>query len=212
MAIDFASISHSALNIGILVITIVVVGAIMGLVTILTLKWRQYTQFKCVIFQRDGFGQWNERSDNAGIFIDKKTHNKRFFMRKNKVGLDPDNVPYIPSGNKKVVYLLQTGLKNFQFINIDLKTPSKVVLKVGEEDVNWAVNAYERQKKMLAQSLFMQLMPYMIIAFVSIIILVIFIYFFREFSTLKDMAELLHGMSENVAQAKSGTVVIPGGG
>ena len=208
--VDWNSFGSIALRITILVISIIVVGGFMGVATFAYLKWRRFSQFACKVFERDGFGQMKLLNDRAGIFVDAKTKNKRFFMKKFSVGLEPDNIPYIQDGKRKVVYLLRTGLKNFHFIRFNISNPS-VYLSVGEEDVNWAINAYERQKKLFSQSLLMQLLPFMLIAFVSIIILVMFIYFFKEFATLKLMAVALREAAASIAQASSGTTVISGG-
>ena len=51
--------------------------------------------------------------------------------------------------------------------------------------------------------MFMQYLPFMMLAFVSIIILVMFIYFFKEFDTLKDVAIAL----KEAALATRGTVI-----
>jgi|TARA_Y100000310_G_scaffold304896_1_gene344511 hypothetical protein len=208
--VDLASVS----NVGMTVLWIVIF-LLMGLIAAgiigggvwLYLNSKRWKEYKVFIWERDGFGQLNQKEDSAGIFVDVKTKNKRFFLKKANVGLDPDDVPYLPSGNKKVVFLFQTGLKNFHFIkpNID---DTGITLEVGEEDVNWAINAYDRQKKLFDQSKLMQFLPYIALAFVSIIILVIFIYFFKEFGSLKDMAEALRDLSKNALQAKTGTVII----
>lgn len=197
-------------NAVLLVILVISIVAIVGLVvaaTIAVLHFKRYKQFKCVIWEKDTFGQLQEGYDEAGIFVDRKTKNKRLFLRKNKVGLNPDTIPYIRGTKRKTIYFYKTGLKNFHFINVGLGEPA-VTLTVGEEDVNWSINAYERQKKMFQNSFFIQILPFLTIAFVSIIILIIFIYFFREFSTLGDMAVAMKEAAEAIARAKSGTTVL----
>lgn len=209
MAIDIATIGSSALNIVIMIISIIIVGGIMGGATFLIIKYRRYKQFICIIFERDGFGQLHRKIDDAGIFVDGKTKNKRFFMKRMKVGLNADNIPYIQSGTKKIVYLLKTGLKNFRYIKMSIQEP-KVLLTVGEEDVNWALNTYERNKVMWKGSMWMQLMPYIAIAFVTIIILIIFIYFFKEFASLKEFAIVMKETAQILLQSQTGTVVLGG--
>ena len=206
---DVAGISSSVLNIVIMILSIAVVGGLVGGITYLILKYKRYKQFTCIIFERDGFGQLQRRVDDAGIFVDGKTKNKRFFLKKMKVGLNADSVPYIQSGNKKIVYLLRTGLKNFRYIRMNINEP-EVLLTVGEEDVNWALNTYERSKKMWGSSIWMQLMPYIAIAFVTIIILVIFIYFFKEFASLKEFAIVMKETAKILVQGQTGTVVMGG--
>jgi len=195
------------LNLFVMLFLIAAVGAfVVGCFWLYT-KWKRYSQYNCRIWEQDGFGQWRELYDDAGVFVDRKTQNKRLFLKKNNVGLSPDNIPYIPSGSKKIIYLLKTGLKNFRFIKIRPNNPS-VVLSVGEEDVNWAINSYERQKKIFSQDRLMAYMPFILLAFVSLVILVIFIYFFKEFGTLKGVAQSLSEAAHSLAEAKAGTVVI----
>jgi ATP-dependent Zn protease len=208
--VDLAGIGTSAFKILVMILTILIVGGLMVGITFLVTWYRKYSQYQCVIFKRDGFGQLTQAQDTAGVFVDSKTKNKRLYLRRNKVGLNADKIPYIPIGGKKVIYLLQTGLKNFHYIKVNINEDN-IMFSVGEEDVNWSINTYERGKKLFSQSLLMQLLPFMLVAFVTIIILVIFIYFFKEFSTLKDFAALMKDTSANLASAKTGTTVIPGG-
>ena len=168
----------------------------------------RYGQFKCIIWRKDGFGQLTETYDKGGIFVDKKTKNKRLFLDKNKVGLDPDDIPYIPSGKgKKIIYLLQTGLKNFHYIKPNISNPD-ITLTVGEEDVNWSINAYERNKNVFSWNTLMQYLPYIAFGFVTVIILIIFIYLFKQFDVLADVANSLKEAAEVMARAEAGTVII----
>lgn len=177
-------------------IIVIMVGlAFVGGATWLYYRWKRYKEYRCTIWKRDSSGNLNENYDKAGIFVDHKTKNKRFFLQKSNVGLDTDNIPYIVSGNHKVVYLLQTGLKNFHFIKPVVSDPN-ITLTVGEEDVNWAVNAYERQKRLFQQSWLDKYLPFMLLAFVSLIILTMFIYFFKDFAVLKDVAIALKEASQ----------------
>jgi uncharacterized membrane protein len=188
MELDFLGmIGGGFLNIFVIVFTIFFIGGIVGLITWAILNRKKYKQFKCVIWERDGFGQLKQGYDDAGIFVDRKTKNKRLFLKKNKVGLNPDVIPYLQSQKLKTIYLYRTGLKNFHFIKVGIQDP-KITLTVGEEDVNWAINSYERAKKVLANSIWMQILPYAVIAVVSMVIMVIFIFFFKEFGTLRDMS------------------------
>lgn len=182
---DLTSLGGNALSITIMLVAMIVVGALMIVVTMFYLWWKKYQQFKCVIWERDGFGQLYESRDDAGVFVDKKTNLKLLFLKKNKVGLDPNNIPYIPSKGRRTVYLFRRGLKNFVFIK-PIIGEKQVQIRMGEEDVNWGINAYERQKKLMSQNLFLQYMPYIMIVFTTLIILIIFIYFFKGFGDLKE--------------------------
>jgi len=195
--------------VAIILIAGVFVAALAALSTWLLLKWKQYKQFDIEIWQQDGLGQLNVKYDSGGIFVDSKTKNKRLFLKKHKVGLDPDNVPYMPStkGRKKVL-LLQVGLKNFRYIKPSINAQGFMTFNVGEEDVNWAINSYERQKKIFGQTWLAQYLPFMIIAFVSIIILILFINLFKVAPDLKDAAVALKEAAQAMAQAKTGTVYV----
>lgn len=209
--VEIAEIASSALNIAVMVGFALIVLAVLVVVTFLVIRQLKYGKFRVVIWETDAYGNTKETYDKAGIFVDAKTRNKRFFLMKAKVGLDPDNVPYVmETKGKAVVYLLRTGLKNFRFIKPRI-VEGAYSFTVGEEDVNWAVNAYERAKKTFNQSKLLQYMPFIIIGFVTVVILIIFIYFFRNFDVLKDVALELKEAARQVAQARSGTLIVGGG-
>ena len=196
-----------ALNIGIMVLSLLFFGALSVAIIYGMKQYQKWSQFKCVIWGKDGFGQIVEKTDRAGIFVDGKTQNKRFFIRKANVGLECNNIPYVQSGSQKIVYLLQTGLKNFRFIKPKI-SDDLMTFEVGEEDVNWAINAYEKQKRLFNQNILLQYMPFILLAFVSIIILIMFIYFFKEFPTLFKVAEALKEAAVAFAQSQGGTVIL----
>jgi hypothetical protein len=106
------------------------------------------------------------------------------------------------------VYLYRKGLKNFFFLRPNVQM-DKVDVQVGEEDVNWAANSYEKAKKLFSASTLLQYMPFILLALVSIIILVMFIYFFKDFGVLKEMAVALQAAAEAMRQASAGTTIIP---
>ena len=213
MALDVMGMGNAALSMFVLMVVLLFVVALVGITTYFILKGKRFNEYKVIIYSEDGLGQIIQKNDSGGIFVDSKTKNKRFFIKGAKVGLEADNFPYL-MGNKgqKTVYLLQTGLKNFRFIKINIDIP-KVELKVGEEDVNWALNDFDRSLKMFSTDKLMQYMPYIIIAFVSIFILVLFIYFFKDFDKLVTMSANFKEAMMYGAQAaanNAGTQVIGG--
>lgn len=203
-------VASGAINVFVIGALIIFVLLIVGVAAWLFFKKNLYTQFTCIVWERDGFGQMNMLFDQAGIFVDKKTNNKRFFMKKANVGLEPDNVPYIPGpGGKKFVFLTRHGLKNFRFIKPNVDPKGLVSFKVGEEDVNWAINSYEKAKKIFQQNGLLAYMPFIALAFVSLVILILFIYLFRNFDSLVAAAEALKAAAEALQAAKAGTTVLP---
>jgi len=205
--VDLSAITQvgsTALMVVVIVVAIVIVGGITATITWFILKELRF-KYKVIWLDKN-----NKTGglDKGGIFVDRKTKNKRFFLKKNKVGLNPDNVPFKFIGKSMYVFLYRTGLKNFQYVDVNIDTNPGAIITVGEEDVNWAINAYERQKKLFSQTLLIQLLPYIAIAFVSIIILVIFIYFFKEFGTLREVAAKLSEAAQAIRDAELGTRVV----
>lgn len=198
--VTLGGVSSIALNVLILISGIVVFGGITIGIIFASRHYKRYSQFNVMIFSNDNI---TGSLDKGGIFVDNKTKNKRFFLKKYNVGLEPDNVPFKVIGKKRWVFLFQEGLKNFKFCNIEIEgkpTPGASI-SVSEEDVNWAINAYERQKKLFQQSALLQYMPYIALFFVSIIILVMFMYFFKDFEVLRDVAIALKETSQNTLRA-----------
>lgn len=206
---SLASYGSGALDVLLIGFLIAVVVGILVLLLVVWTKYKRFSEYTAIIWYRDGFDQLQQRHDTGGVFVDKKTLNKRLFLRKANVGLDPDNIPFLtgPKG-KRYVYLYQRGLKNFLYLRPNVRTDS-VSIEVGEEDVNWAINAYERQKKLFGGNLLLQYMPFIALAFVSIIILIIFIYFFKDFEVLAEMAAALRDAAQAFAQGQAGTAIIP---
>lgn len=196
---DLAGVGWTALSLGLILTVCIIVGALMIVITMLILYYKKFTQFKCVIWEKDGFGQNYESYDSAGIFVDRKTQNKLLFLRKNNVGLEPNNIPYIQGGKRKIIYLRKTGLKNFSFITPKLYD-QKIELQIGEQDLNWMGNSYERLKKLIGGHWILPYMPYIMIAFTTIMILIIFIYFFKNFDDLRAFGESLVVATSNAKQ------------
>jgi hypothetical protein len=192
----------------ILIGLILVVGCVAGLLWYYK-RWKRYKQFKVVIWAKDSFGQVYEEYDEAGIFVDKATKSKRLWLKRNAVGLEPDNIPYVMDRKgKKMIYMLRNGLKNFFYIKPNLNTEGTLNFSVGEEDINWGVNSYMKAKEVFAKSGLLAYMPFIILAFVCIIILILFVYLFNQFAVLKDIALAFKDASANVG---GGTIVTPTG-
>lgn len=205
---QITSVANASLNIGkIIVVMLLGLGTVAGLGWLLV-QWQKFGQFRCVIWSKDAFGHIRETYDKAGIFVDSRTKNKRFFMRKGKAGLDPDNVPVVYNKKgKAIVYLYKSGEKNFSFLKPKINE-NNFSLEVTEEDINWALNDYQKAKIRFEQSKLLQFMPYIALAFVSIIILVIFIYFFKDFDVLVQVANSLREAAIEIGKAKMNSTII----
>lgn len=198
----------SILRVALIIIAVILFLVIAVIGFIRYKNWKRY-DIICFIIERASGGIPIISQDTGGVYVDGKTNNKRFYLRKNDVGLDPDNIPFVlNSKGQKVVYLLRFGLKNFKYINISLPSDNTYVMQVGEEDVNWAVNAYEKYKKVFGQSLLDKLLPYIGIAIFGMIALGIVFVLVQKFEVLQQLAVTFKDIAIINAQASSGTTVI----
>ena len=204
-----SGMGQNVINLVIVIVGIIILTAVIVVVLLGVLNARKYKQFKIMIWEKDGFGHTMQRFDEGGVFTDGKTGNKRLFLKHAKVGLDPDNIPYLPTiQGEKWVYLLRTGLKNFKYISPQLDD-NFINFIVGEEDVNWAVNIYEAQKKRFQSNWLQQYLPFIIIGFTSIIVLIMFIWLVNKLAMIKDIADAMREVATLLVQARSGTTIIP---
>ena len=207
---DLSGLSETLKTTFILFLVILIVGSLIALIIFLVNNKKKYT-YLCYIIENAGSDNIVMSRDDGGVFVDKKTGNKRFFLKKNNVGLDPDKVPWIlsPKGIP-VVFLEKDGLKNFKYIDFRLYNDGQPAdIFVGEEDVNWALNSYARAKNLFNNSLLQTLMPYLGMLIMGIMIIIMLVLLFQKFEVLNHVATSLERASSNLAQANSGTVVVP---
>jgi len=130
-----------------MILTLVVVAVVGGLIWWISNR-KKYNSI-ALILEKDGFGVPYLSKDAAGIFVDGRTRNKLLFLKDNKVGMSPDNVPFLSGfGNKRFIFLKRIGLKNFKYISFANFFKEAEQITVGDEDVNWAINAYQAQKNL----------------------------------------------------------------
>lgn len=198
---NISGLVGGTLNVTIIIILIAIVAAA---IVALYLKWKKnkrFDQFDVIVFYRDAFGNMQEQADKAGIFLDGKTGNKRFFIKGFNVGLSPDNVKYVLRNGRKRVYLFKKGLKNFSFLEIKIENEDSIKLEATEEDVNWAINEYQKAKALDNKPNWQQWLPYISLMVTGIIILIVFIWFFKQFPILQQVALSLEGAASSVAEA-----------
>jgi hypothetical protein len=195
--------ANTVFNAAMIIGGLFIIGAILFVVikTILTIKKHNY---KVIIYEIDGAGKVNLTFDTGGIYVDGKTKNKRFYLRKYNVGLEPDNVPYIKGDKgKRYVFLRRSGLKNFQYVSYENIFQEQFGITVSEEDVNWAINTYEKGKSLFGSSLLMQLLPYIGIALMGVFILGMLVVLFQRIGELGKVAEAFAGAADSFNQAVS---------
>lgn len=203
----FNTMSGAMLNIVIAVLgTAFIGGTLAGIFWYINFLLRY--NIDCTIWFKDAFGKVHERKDKAGIYTERTTKLKRFWIKKANHDLDCDKVPIINDGRKKHVYLLQLGEKDYRYITPKVETPNKITFSIGEEDVNWALTTIERTQKSFFNTLLGQyIVPITIYSLVVVGIMVLVV------SVVKILPEITANMAEvtkNLAQAKMGTVVMSG--
>ena len=165
------------------------------------------------IFNKDATGNIVQLPDDkGGIFLDRKTQYRLFMLKRNKFGLDPDEIPYIlTSRGSKLVYLIQTGLKNFQFMRPVISDNPGLVFNVQDEDIAWGLNAYERQKKIFQNDFMTKIMPFIGMAFVFLVIVMSLWFIFKNFGVITETANAFNQaaatMRETAAMQNLGAVV-----
>lgn len=205
---DLSIVSNVLLNAAIISGSVFIIGVVIIIAVKVFLDWKKYNTI-CIIFKRQTGGVPIMSKDMGGVYVEKKTNNKRFFLKHNDVGLNPDDIPYIMnSKGQKIVFLLQTGLKNFRYLNINIPKTWEFMIEVGEEDLNWALNAYERHKHIFGKTLIDKLLPYIGMAIVTVFVLALFAMIMRDFGVLRDVAEAFKQAAQAFAQAKSGQSII----
>ena len=123
------------------------------------------------------------------------------FRSKNaNVGLNPDNIPYLMEGRKKIIWLFQSALKSFSYIKPYVGNPG-LHLNYGEVDVNWGTNTYERVKKSLMKAGFMQYLPYLIWAITVIGMLILFVNLFKQMGTFATVSQATREAAEALRDA-----------
>jgi len=204
--------TSTALSVMVVIVAILIIGGLLVLAVIMYLRWKKFQQYRVLILEVDDDGLVQGfRWDKAGIFVESKTKHRRFFLKRSRFSLSADKVPVVyPRGKgKPMVSCVKLSNTDYRFLWLNNLRPQAVNLVVGEDDVNWAIETYERMQKLFDRSTLLQYMPFLMLAFVSIIILIIFIYFFKDFSVLKEVAVELGKAAQAMAQARAGTVVVP---
>lgn len=204
----FSGLADTGSNLVIVIVAIVILFGFIGAIWFLVKEQTKYKQYSIIVWEKDGFGQLTHAYDGGGIFVDKNTGNKRLFLKNNRVGLEPDNIPFImmPNG-QKVVIVLKSGLKNFSYVKPTI-TNNLIKFTVGEEDVNWAINSYDSIKKKFANNLLKEYLPFIMIAIAFAVLLILFNMMFKKMDVLVDVAQALERTANTLAAMNSGTTVI----
>lgn len=184
--VDTSAIADQLINVVLMIIIPLLVIGVAVFVGFFLKNLKKYKQFIVYIFEKDAFGNVKLSVDEAGMFVDKKTGNKRLFLKRNKVGLSTDNVPVVTkSKGASAIFLFKKGTKNFAYLNMNVDD-SNFVISVTEEDVNWALQDYEGVKKRLQHPL-LQYLPIIGVVAAGLIIIIMVFVVMNKFGVFADM-------------------------
>ena len=182
-------------------ITIILGLVLLGVITYKYIQKKKYGQYRIIIIEKDSTGNTHEYYDRAGIFTNKKTGLKLLFLEKMKKGLNPNNVPYVTSKDKKgrlikTVYLVRTGVSNFKYCHIKVED-GILNFTVGEEDVNWAAQEIENIRRTFNKDSWLnKFAPYILFIVTILIVMIVLISLFNKMSVIKEASNNLVTISE----------------
>lgn len=82
--------------------------------------------------------------DKGGIFIDSRSGNKRFNLKRCQAGLTCDNVPTIPIDGKPWVWISRFSSTDYRFMRISFDEAAQdYKVTIDEEDINSSVQHYD---------------------------------------------------------------------
>ena len=218
-------------------LVLIIALGIIGYVAWYFMKKKKYSEFIVRIVEEDSHGNIHETDDRAGIFLDKRTGFRLFFLEKAKKGLNPNKVPYITRKVmkgllikkpviEKIVQLRRIGVSNYTFIHPKLDTEG-LSFTQGEEDMNWGAQELEKIRRTFGkENIWSKLAPYIMFIVTIMIIMIILISLFNKFEILKEVSrsmleitkqqqiitELLHNTTQSPAINQGMPIIVPGGG
>jgi len=221
LGVDINSIADSALNAGgTILILLVSIGAALAVLFLLKKQLKYDTPVEIIEIDKSGTVY---KKDKAGIFFDRNGKSRLFWLKKHKVGLNPDKVPYVRTiGQNPIwkfwmqprkVFLYQYGYKNFTYVNPIVNNPN-LEFGVGDSDVSWGLSAYESGKNLQLKAWYTQIMPYIPLIIISVTLMIIVIYLFKSFPQMKELfqaaGDTATKLGEAVSKAQAGSIIVGG--
>jgi Na+-transporting methylmalonyl-CoA/oxaloacetate decarboxylase gamma subunit len=182
------------------VLIVLIVLVVVGFMLHYFFKKKKYNEYRVEILDKDSNGNVYKTYDRAGVIYDKTTQLRLLFLEKTKVGMDPNNIPYISHKDAKgrlikTIYLRKIGVNNYVFLN--LKLGESLAITVGEEDLN---NAQQEMVKIRRtynkDSWLAKYAPYIAFILTILIVMIILISLFNKFGVIKEASENMVKVSE----------------
>jgi len=222
LGFDLNAISNTALNTGGTIIIFLVAIAAAFAVYLLMRKQLKY-DIPVEIIEIDESGTVYKK-DKGGIFFNRGGKSRLFWLKKSKVGLNPDQIPFVRTIGQtpiwkfwmqpRKVFLYQYGYKNFSYVTPSISNPD-IDFGVGDSDVSWGLSAYEAGKNLQLKAWYSQIMPYIPLIIVSITMMIIVIYLFKSFPQIKELIQAAGDTATKLGDAtakmsSSGAIVVGG--
>jgi hypothetical protein len=217
---DTSGMLSNIKNVGGLIGILILVAGLVLVIAWIIIQKKKYSQYLCVVYEKDALGNTIETYDDAGVFFDKKSNLKLLRLKRIKTAFDPDKINYhyaiTKKGMKKIAYFVKYGLKELRPVTFHISNPD-FTYKIGEMDLNWMTDEYNRNTLMFkTTSLLMQLLPYILFTVTIFGILILMYFLFNHSDTWAnanvEMAKSMKDMATSLAQANSGTTVLEGTG
>lgn len=213
MAIDTAAIGATVFK-ALGIFAYIIIGLLIILVAVMMGVWWNKKKRYCYEVRikkeepKDSGNLVEVGIDRGGIFLDKKTANRLFIIKGQKVGLSPDNLPeYQGAGKTRIVDVLQLSLKTFRFLGkptMVAHSPLTTEYSVFDYDVAWATNEYDKLKAFEKKSMLDKLKDVLPMVFIFMLSVVLIYFFLNKFGVLTDLAHSMQGTADKLLEvAKS---------
>lgn len=192
--------TSAVLNTVLVLAAVLLAIGIIGYIVWYQMREKKYKQYVVRVLDKDSNGKAYEWPDKAGVFLDKSTGYRLLFLRKAKVGMNPNKIPYISRlDNKgriiKIVTVRRIGVNNYVFVDINIGEATKFT--VGEEDLN---NAHQEMTKIRRSynkdNWLSKLAPYIMFIITILIVMIILISLFNKMGVIDDASKNLLAVAE----------------
>jgi len=208
---DFSGLLGGAgVIIGLLLLAIMFIGGV-----IMILVWyfneKRFTHRVLIFYKQKYSNTPLLKFDKGGVFFKKKENQKRFWLKKNRTSLEADGVPFIiGEKGKKMVLIRQDDFATYKFVMPTFTETGKILFRVGEEDVNWAVGVFDAVKQ-LTQGKKNWLQEYAPLIIWFFVILSITVLLFVIFDKMESILPQFATTMENAAKILQTIDVTQGG-
>lgn len=210
--VDFFGVLSSASDAALMIVLIVMTCSILGVMAWLIIQAKRYNIF-VTIYEHDAFKNLVGKQTKGGVFVDRKTNTKRFWIKKLKsFSLDPEKVRLVPEkrGRKMFykAYLYKFSDTDIRPVEWNISPNPGMTATITEEDANWLNSALIKWEATIFSNKLLQYLPLAIMIFSLILVFIIAIMLIKKFDVILPASENLKMAAESIARAQTGSGVI----